>query len=68
MPEYMTTVEVAEMLRAAPETVRYWRFMGTGPRSFKAGRRVLYERDDVEQWISEQKARDERPEETKQAS
>lgn len=51
MPEYMTTAEVAELLRTAPETVRFWRWQGTGPRSFKVGRRVLYARTDVEAFI-----------------
>ena len=52
MPErYMTTPEVAVLLRTSPETVRYWRHIGTGPSSFKVGRRVLYEAADVERWI-----------------
>lgn len=53
---YMTTVEVAALLRTAPETVRYWRHIRTGPRSFKAGRRVLYKSTDVEQWIEQRYA------------
>ncbi|WP_205741124.1 helix-turn-helix domain-containing protein [Haloactinopolyspora alba] len=53
----MTTNELAEMLRTSPETCRYWRHRGTGPRSFKVGRRVLYDRADVEAWIKA--ARDE---------
>lgn len=53
MPEYMTTAEVAELLRASPETLRYWRHVGTGPASFKLGRRVLYDRADVEEFIAE---------------
>lgn len=54
MPEYLTTAEVAEMLRTPAETVRYWRHVGgKGPRSFKVGRRVLYAREDVEQFIAE---------------
>lgn len=51
MPEYMTTAEVAELLRTSPESVRFWRHVGKGPRSFKAGRRVLYAREDVQAWI-----------------
>ena len=50
----MTTQEVASMCRTSPETVRWWRYMGTGPRSFKVGRRVLYRRDDVNKWIEDQ--------------
>jgi len=52
---YMTTAEVAELLRTSPETVRYWRHIGSGPRSFKVGRRVLYDSNDVTTWLAEQK-------------
>lgn len=52
--EHMTTQEVAELLRAPVETVRYWRHVSRGPRSFKVGRRVLYRRADVERWLDEQ--------------
>ena len=48
IPEYLMTVdEVAALLRTCPSTVRYWRYAGYGPRSFKVGRRVLYARSDV---------------------
>lgn len=46
--ENLTTEEVARIYRTSPETVRYWRHVGKGPRSFKVGRRVLYAREDVE--------------------
>lgn len=49
--DYMTTEELAVALRTTPETVRYWRHVGKGPRSFKIGRRVLYSRADVESHI-----------------
>lgn len=51
MPDYMTTDEVAQLLRTSPETVRYWRHIGKGPQSFKLGRRVLYVRAEVIAWI-----------------
>ncbi|MFZ1410592.1 MAG: helix-turn-helix domain-containing protein [Micropruina sp.] len=50
---YMTTEEVASLCRTVPETVRYWRHTGKGPKSFKLGRRVLYERKAVENWLAE---------------
>lgn len=56
MPENLTTEEVGAMVRTPAETVRYWRHIGKGPRSFKVGRRVLYRREDVESWIEEQYA------------
>jgi len=49
--EYLTTEEVADLVRSSRETVRYWRHIGTGPASFKVGRRVLYAREDVEAWL-----------------
>jgi excisionase family DNA binding protein len=57
MPEFMTTKEVAELLRTSPETVRYWAWRGEGgPKgSFKAGRRRLYPRADVEAYIAERR-------------
>ena len=52
--DILTLAEVAEMTRTSPATLRYWRSVGDGgPKSFKLGRRVLYHRADVEQWIAE---------------
>lgn len=56
MPEYLTTIEVADKLRTSPETVRYWRHIGTGPTSFKVGRKVLYAVEDVERYIADARA------------
>jgi len=57
MTKYLTTSEVADLVRAPIETVRYWRHVpGKGPASFKLGRRVLYELTDVEAWIAAAKA------------
>lgn len=53
MPKYLTTVEVAEWCRTSPETVRYWRGIRKGPKSFKLGRRVLYAVEDVEAFVAE---------------
>jgi len=54
--DYMTTAEVADVCRTSPETVRYWRYVDAGPRSFKVGRRVLYRRADVDEWLERQYA------------
>jgi predicted DNA-binding transcriptional regulator AlpA len=54
-PENLVTAEVAELVRAPIETVRYWRHVGKGPKSFKVGRRVLYAIEDVEAWIAQAK-------------
>lgn len=53
MAKYLTTEEVADLLRAPVESVRYWRHIGKGPKSFKVGRRVLYAVEDVEAFVRE---------------
>jgi excisionase family DNA binding protein len=50
-PELLTITEAAELLRAPVATLRYWRHLGSGPRSFRLGRRVLYRRADLRTWI-----------------
>ncbi len=54
--ELLTTAEVAAITRAPASTVRYWRHLGTGPASFRVGRRVVYRRGDVAQWLRDQQA------------
>jgi excisionase family DNA binding protein len=49
--DLLTISEAAEMLRAPVATLRYWRHLGTGPHSFRLGRRVLYRRDDLDAWV-----------------
>jgi hypothetical protein len=50
---YMTTEEVAERFRCRPETVRWWKYVGRGPKSIKAGRRTLYPVEAVEAFEAE---------------
>jgi DNA-binding transcriptional MerR regulator len=54
MPRYMTTAEVAALFRTSPETIRFWRYVGKGPQSFKVGRRVLYDATVVEEYLAAQ--------------
>jgi excisionase family DNA binding protein len=56
-PDLLTITEAAELLRAPVATLRYWRHLGTGPASFRLGRRVLYRRDDVQAWVDAQAGR-----------
>jgi hypothetical protein len=53
-PELLTITEAADVLRAPVATLRYWRHLGTGPTSFRFGRRVLYRRADLRSWIDAQ--------------
>jgi excisionase family DNA binding protein len=55
-PRFMTTEEVAAYARTVASTVRWWRHCGQGPASFRVGKRVLYDRADVERWFEAQKA------------
>ncbi|MDO5683550.1 MAG: helix-turn-helix domain-containing protein [Propionibacteriaceae bacterium] len=47
--------EVADRLRTSVETLRYWRSIGKGPKSYKVGRRVLYDPDDLDLWLAQVK-------------
>jgi len=52
--DLLTTTELAEITRTPASTLRYWRHIGTGPHSFRLGRRVVYRRADVTAWLDEQ--------------
>ena len=52
--ELLTISEVAAIVRAPIATLRYWRHLGTGPRSFRLGRRVVYRVGDLQAWIDTQ--------------
>lgn len=49
--ELLTNNEVSTEWRIPAATLRFWRHKGTGPKSFKLGRRVMYRRRDVEAWV-----------------
>ncbi len=52
--EMLTLTEAAQLLRKPVATLRYWRHLGEGPRSFKVGRHVRYWRRDVLTWLHTQ--------------
>jgi hypothetical protein len=56
-PRLVTLAEAAELLRTPAATLRYWRYLGTGPDSFRIGRRVMYRYADLCAWIDDQKDR-----------
>jgi predicted DNA-binding transcriptional regulator AlpA len=47
--------EVSEATGIPEGTLRYFRSVGKGPRSFKLGRAVVYDEADVIAWIEEQR-------------
>ena len=52
---FLTTIEVANLLRISRRTLERMRVEGTGPRYIKVGpgkrSRVLYRQGDVEEWL-----------------
>jgi hypothetical protein len=53
--ELLTLSEVAEILMASENTVRWWRQIGTGPAFFKIGRRLYTTVGDLRRFIREQR-------------
>jgi hypothetical protein len=53
---YMTTAEVAARFRRPEATVRWWRYIGYGPDSVKAGKGVLYPVEAVEAFEAQLRA------------
>jgi len=53
--EHLLRIEDVSEWTGVPEnTLRFWRATGTGPRSAKLGRRVVYREADVQAWIDAQ--------------
>lgn len=52
--ELLTIKEVAAIVRVPEATLRYWRYLSTGPRSFRIGRSVRYWRTEVLHWLETQ--------------
>jgi predicted DNA-binding transcriptional regulator AlpA len=51
--ELLTMNEVANVVRVPVATLRYWRHLGSGPRSFRVGRSVRYWRTEVLHWLEQ---------------
>jgi len=48
--------ELAVMAHCGASTPRYWRSINYGPVGIKVGRRTLYRRSTVRQWLRDQEA------------
>lgn len=48
----LTQAETAELLRLSERTLERWRVVGGGPVFCKLGKRVLYRRPDLDEWIA----------------
>lgn len=55
-PEYMGAPDLERMTGTKASTWRYWAMLGTGPASFKLGRRRVWRRAEVLAWIAQQEA------------
>lgn len=54
LSNYLTTPELSAETGIPEATLRYYRSVGTGPMSFRLGRRVVYRRQDIDSWIADQ--------------
>lgn len=54
MTELLPIHEYAAELRVPLATARYWRQQGTGPKTFKVGRRVVTTREALDAYLAEQ--------------
>jgi len=52
MTELITPAELAAQIHTPYKTLEYWRSRGKGPRYARIGKRVLYRRSDVEEWLT----------------
>lgn len=55
--EMLTIEEVSDLIRVPINTLRYWRHLGSGPRSFRLGRHIRYWKTDVVLWVTDQASR-----------
>lgn len=53
--ELLTLVDVAEILKVSPNTLRWWRQQHTGPEMFRMGRRVMSTVGDVRRFMRAQR-------------
>lgn len=51
LPKFLTTAELAQILRRPESTLRYWRRNGTGPVGIRTGGTYLYPEKNVHEWL-----------------
>lgn len=54
--ELVCAPELEKLTGTRASTWRYWAHIGTGPKSFKLGRRRVWRRSEVMAWIAAQEA------------
>jgi hypothetical protein len=50
-PNYLRTEEMARAMGLEAKTLANWRGNGRGPPYYRAGRNVLYDREETLQWL-----------------
>lgn len=61
MTKLLRVPDVSELTGIPEATLRFWRHQGTGPKSAKLGRRVVYREADVHAWVDAQFENDGNP-------
>lgn len=54
--EYLDSAQLEELTGTPASTWRYWAHIGSGPASFKLGRRRVWKRSTVLAWLEAQEA------------
>jgi prophage regulatory protein len=49
--DYLSAPQLEQWTGTPASTWRYWAHIGTGPASFKLGRRRVWKRSTVEEWL-----------------
>lgn len=57
VPRYLDTVRAAAWIGLSPKTLQRMRVTGDGPLYAKWGRRVIYDRFDLDDWVAGRKRR-----------
>ena len=57
LPPFLRTAEVARLLRKSANAVVQDRYLGLGPPYIRDGRRILYDRDQVIEYLRERTVR-----------
>jgi hypothetical protein len=52
---YLTITETAAELLVCKRTLKRWRSFGEGPRQTRVGKKILYHRDDILNWLQQQR-------------
>lgn len=53
MKHLIGTSETADYLGVSEQTLANWRYLGRGPRFYRVGQLVKYDRGDLEAWLDE---------------